>query len=216
MAEEEAQEEQEDWRFLRTHFLRGRKSEYVSLIQLTRVYPRTIQSTNNNNNIVRHKRRNKCRLYAPIIVHIVHILHCTRESGDEGLTHSPWGLTWLGNFNNLLLPTMLLLCAIDIIYYHFSTSSLVLFLATARSKEYPRLGGMETARVYGRDIKECREIGVCAWPMNNCWIFRIILVTLSASIIIIIISAGSTTHWQDDEGCTAVCNTTTTLHQLCR
>lgn len=74
-------------------------------------------------------------------------------------------------------------------------------LLTARQRGSAAIATRWRRRDPGRDIKECMEIGVCAWPMNNCWIFRIILVTLSRSIIIIIIiSASSTTHWQDGKG----------------
>lgn len=149
----------------------------------------------------RPDRRNKCRLYAPIIVHIVQ--YCCTTSWPHsggGLDNHPAQLsvgTYLtGKFQQFAIANnVIVMCN-----RHNLLSFLDVFalLLTAWQR-----GSAATATRWrrgdpGRDIKECMEIGVCAWPMNNCWIFRIILVTLSRSIIIIIISASSTTHWQDD------------------
>lgn len=126
---------------------------------------------------------------------------CAQHSDDDGDRR----LTWLGNFNNLLLPTMLLLYAIDIIYYHFLWPARRPFVYYYMDVLHPTF--YRRRRRKGRTWSKARIEKECArswtrkrgpWWIIVGYIFCIILVTLSQSIIIIIISADYTTHWQDD------------------
>lgn len=103
--------------------------------------------------------------------------------------------TWLGKFQQFAIAdNVIVMCNRHNLLSFLDVLAGLHWLGRTLLEEDPR----ETWRRRDRDMEECRDRSVRAEPMNNCWIFRIILVTLSSSIIIIIISPSSTTHWQDE------------------